>query len=102
MVVTAVVTHITKKDLQNIARLAKLDISNIDQEQRLKEFQDVLGHIDTLKSVDTTSIKLQTSDCLGMHDDTPHESLSIEKALQNAIDPEPPFFAIPKFMAGDK
>jgi|GEM_PF-4464258 len=88
----------TKDDLQKVAQLSKLRLIDQDIEQRLKEFKDVLSHIDTLSQADVSQIQNPSIAGLTLNPDQPHQSFQINKALDNATDPQPPFFTIPKFM----
>ncbi|MCB1197219.1 MAG: aspartyl/glutamyl-tRNA amidotransferase subunit C [Deltaproteobacteria bacterium] len=92
----------TKQDLENIAKLAKLRIQPESMHDRLREFSDILGHIEVLEQVQLDQSTETTSQTLQMFADTPQPCLPIEDVLKNATHADVPFFFIPKFIEGGK
>lgn len=92
----------TREDLHKIAALAKLTFSDEEIEIRLKEFQDILGHIDVLGDAPKEKSPQAHNKSLRMVDDEPQPSMAIEDVLANAPQPQPPFFTIPKVIKGGK
>lgn len=92
----------TKQDLENIAKLAKLAIPEKDIPTRLQEFADILKYIEVLNQANIETTQDSTQDHLSMYNDEVTTSLPIDEVLQNAVEPESPFFTIPAFIEGGK
>lgn len=93
----------TPKDLEAIAHLAKLTLSKDQVEKRLAEFEDILNYIDVLNEITIEpNLDPQNQKILHMNDDVVKDSLTQEQVFQNATDPQPPFFFIPKVFEGGK
>lgn len=91
-----------RQDLENIAKLAKLEIHPDDIQARLTEFADILEYIEVLGEAPVEKTKSDTSSKLEMFDDEEKACLPIEDVLKNATHPDEPFFFIPKFIEGGK
>ncbi|MFH0712548.1 MAG: Asp-tRNA(Asn)/Glu-tRNA(Gln) amidotransferase subunit GatC [Candidatus Jorgensenbacteria bacterium] len=46
----------SKKDLENLAELVRLELSEKEKESLLKDFKKILSHFEELKSVDTEGV----------------------------------------------
>jgi len=90
---------ITKDTVKYVAHLARIDLKPKELEKLSQQLQEILGFIDKLKKVDIKDI-VPTSHILPINnvlrDDKPAESLSSDKALENAPDKEGNFFIVPK------
>lgn len=78
---------LTKEEVLNVAKLARLKFSAEEIEKFQVELNDILGYIDMLNEVDTAETKalVQVNDAVNnLRDDEVRESLSTEKALSNA------------------
>ena len=96
-------SKITETDILKIAKLAKLSIDSNDLAKRVSEFNDILSHIEKLNELNLDANALATeTPKLGMFDDTPRPSNTIEQVLQNAPSAEKPFFYIPRVIEGGK
>ncbi len=96
-------SKITENDIIKIAKLAKLSIDSNDLAKRVSEFNDILTHIEKLNtlSLDSSTGAVETPK-LGMFEDTPRPSNTIEEVLKNAPSSEKPFFYIPRVIEGGK
>ena len=90
---------ITKDTVKYVAHLARIDLKPKDLEKLSQQLQEILGFIDKLKKVDAKDI-VPTSHILlinnVLRDDSPTESLSSHKALENAPQRQGNFFSVPK------
>jgi len=96
---------ITVKDLEHLAALARIDLSEADKKSLVKEFDSILGYVDQLKKVD---VKMDAEGRVGavknvMRPDIP-EPVSAEdreRLLAEAPDREGDFIAVKKIIAQD-
>lgn len=47
---------ISKKELENLALLARIELKNEEEEKLLKDLEKILKHFEELKEVDTTGV----------------------------------------------
>ncbi|WP_201008391.1 Asp-tRNA(Asn)/Glu-tRNA(Gln) amidotransferase subunit GatC [Paenibacillus glycanilyticus] len=82
---------ITIKDVEHVANLARLELSNEEKEQFTEQLNAILKYAEKLDSLDTDNVE-PTSHVLPitnvMREDITRESLPIEKVLLNAPDEE--------------
>jgi aspartyl-tRNA(Asn)/glutamyl-tRNA(Gln) amidotransferase subunit C len=95
---------ITKKDLEHIAWLSRLELSEEDRERYAPKLNSVLDYFGELDKVDTEGIE-PTYHVLALsnvfRDDeinSPTKSLSQEEALSNAPKKQDGFFKAPRMM----
>ncbi len=50
-------TPITKKTLEHLAELARIEIEKDKEDKLLKDLQKILGHFEELKEVDTENVE---------------------------------------------
>jgi len=92
---------ITRKDVDYVARLARLKLSEEEKEKFTLQLESIISHIDQLKELDTKEI-LPTSHVLELRnawrDDEVVRSSSelLEEILSNAPDREGNFFKVKK------
>ena len=90
---------ITKEQVEYVANLAKLNLSEEEKEIFTKTLDDILSYMDKLNQLDTTDIK-PTSHVLPIknvfREDEVKPSLSLEEALANAPDRKNGFFRVPR------
>lgn len=48
---------VTVKDVEHIAKLSKLEFSDAEKEKFTHQFNDILGYMEQLNSVDTTNVE---------------------------------------------
>jgi len=89
---------ITIKDVEHVANLARLDLSDADKEQFAGQLNAILKYAEKLNQLDTEGIE-PTSHVLPlanvMREDTVKASLPIEKVLLNAPEDEDGQFKVP-------
>ena len=92
---------ISAKDVEHVARLARLDLSPVEKERMGRELDGILTYIDKLRALDTTGVE-PTSHAVPvtnvMRDDVPYPSLPQSAALANAPDRQGDLFRVPKII----
>lgn len=92
---------LTKEEVLNVAKLARLEFSPKEIEKYQKELNDILNYIDMLDEVDvseTTGLSQVNDDVNNLREDTVKESLSVEEALSNAPESTDGSLIVPKVM----
>lgn len=93
--------EITQQDVEKVAQLARLAVSQAEKETFAKQLTQVLAHVDTLNRYDTTGIE-PTATVMGQtnvfREDLVRPSLSTDKALANAPMREADGFVVPKIL----
>ncbi|WP_342563040.1 Asp-tRNA(Asn)/Glu-tRNA(Gln) amidotransferase subunit GatC [Paenibacillus sp. FSL R7-0345] len=89
---------ITVKDVQHVAKLARLQLSPEEEAVFTEQMNAILQYAEKLNELDTENVKptthvLQVSNV--MRDDVVKESLSQEEALLNAPEDEDGHFKVP-------
>lgn len=90
---------ISAEEIKKIALLSRLNVEDEDIESVGKQLNDILAYMDLLNQVDVTDVQPMAHAVTMrnvMRDDVPQPSLSNEKALQNAPEPENGYFKVPK------
>jgi aspartyl-tRNA(Asn)/glutamyl-tRNA(Gln) amidotransferase subunit C len=99
---------VTDKDVSYVADLAHLELTEDERTRMLKDLNSILGYIDSLNELDTTSVepmaqvasRLDGSEAEGfayaMRADEPRPSLPHKEALRNAPASDGVFFKVPK------
>ncbi len=95
---------ITKKDLEHIAWLSRLELSEEDRERYAPKLNSVLDYFGELDKVDTEGIE-PTYHVLALNNvfrddelNSPAKSLPQEEALSNAPKKQDGFFKAPRMM----
>ncbi|MCL4538046.1 MAG: Asp-tRNA(Asn)/Glu-tRNA(Gln) amidotransferase subunit GatC [Bacteroidetes bacterium] len=90
---------VTIKDVEHIAKLAKLDFSEEEKSKFTEEFNEILAFMEKLNELDTSEveplshvIELQNV----FREDSVQSSLSTQEALKNAPAKTEQFFKVPK------
>jgi aspartyl-tRNA(Asn)/glutamyl-tRNA(Gln) amidotransferase subunit C len=92
-------SHITKKDIEKISRLAKIEIAEDDFEYYAKQLTNITGWIETLKEVDTSDIEPMVSvfdEPLRMEKDEVSDGEIADDILQNSKTAKYNYFTVPK------
>jgi aspartyl-tRNA(Asn)/glutamyl-tRNA(Gln) amidotransferase subunit C len=93
--------EINKQEVEKVAKLARLEISEAEQAAFAKQLSQILTHVETLKQYDTEGVE-PTATVLGQvnvfREDVVRPSLPVEKALANAPEREADGFAVPKII----
>jgi aspartyl-tRNA(Asn)/glutamyl-tRNA(Gln) amidotransferase subunit C len=94
---------ITRKEVEHVAHLARLDFSEQEKEKFTSQLNDILLYIDKLNEVDTTDVEPVTHAIAqknAFREDIVTASLDQEMALSNAPDARGDFFRVPKVIEG--
>ena len=93
--------EITKAEVEKVAKLARLEITEAEKEAFAKQLSEILTHVEKLKQYDTKGIE-PTATVLGQvnifRDDIVRPSLPVDKALANAPEREADGFSVPKII----
>ena len=90
---------ITKKDVEHVAKLARLELTEEEKQKFTGQLGDVLKHVEMMNEVDTTNVEpmnhpIDFSNV--MRADNPIYENTREELMQNAPDSEGDFFKVPK------
>ncbi len=92
---------ITRKDVEHVARLARLELSEDEKARMTDQLDAILGYFDSLSRLDTTEVEPMTT-VIPMvsvvRGDEVRPSLPLEEALANAPDREGEFFRVPRII----
>ena len=92
---------IERKDVDHVARLARLALTDAELEKMREQLNGILSYIEKLNALDTASVE-PTSHAVPvvnvMRDDEPGECLPRDEALRNAPDRAGEFFRVPRII----
>lgn len=92
---------ITKKEVEHVALLARLELSEAEKENYTKELNAILDFMAKLNKLDTTDVQ-PTAHVLNIHnvfrEDVVGPNLERELALQNAPDQREGLYRVPKIV----
>ncbi|PYO58030.1 MAG: Asp-tRNA(Asn)/Glu-tRNA(Gln) amidotransferase subunit GatB [Candidatus Rokuibacteriota bacterium] len=92
---------ISLKDVEHVARLARLELSDADKERMRRELDSILSYIDKLRAVDTEGVE-PTSHAVPltnvMREDVTRSSFPQSDMLANAPERSGDFFRVPKII----
>jgi len=92
---------ISKQEVERVAKLARLEISEAEKEAFSKQLSAILTYMEQLRKLDTTGVE-PTATVLAQtnvfRDDVVSPSLPPDKALANAPEPTEGFFSVPKIL----
>jgi aspartyl-tRNA(Asn)/glutamyl-tRNA(Gln) amidotransferase subunit C len=94
------VPPLSREDVQRIAELARLELTNDELDLYTRQLGDILAYVEQIRSLDTTGVA-PTSQVLNRpvdRDDTPDATLSRSELLGNAPDAalEAGLFKVPR------
>jgi aspartyl-tRNA(Asn)/glutamyl-tRNA(Gln) amidotransferase subunit C len=93
--------EITKQEVEKVAKLARLELTDIEKAAFAKQLSQILTHVETLKQYDTTGVE-PTATVLGQvnvfRPDVARPSLPVERAVANAPESADGFFVVPKII----
>jgi aspartyl-tRNA(Asn)/glutamyl-tRNA(Gln) amidotransferase subunit C len=93
--------QITQQDVEKVAQLARLAVTQAEKETFAKQLTQILAHVETLNRHDTTGVE-PTTTVMGhvnvFREDLVRPSLSSEKALANAPECEADGFVVPNIL----
>ena len=98
---------ITRDDVEKIAELARLELTEAEADSFTGQLSAILGYIDQLNEVDTADVPpmshCSTAGCeteYARRDDVVLPSLGQQAATANAPDAEAGYFKVPKVIGG--
>lgn len=89
---------LSKKEVENIAHLARLHLSEEEKERYREQLSDILEHVSALNKVDTTDVPPMSTVIVEnsrLREDVPGEPMPREDLLRNAPDVESDQFRVP-------
>jgi len=97
---------INKKTVERLAELSKLEFSELEKENMVKDFQKIVNFVDKLKEVDTEGVKplvfINENVTNVLRIDEPGEMVSKEEALKNAPEKDSNYIKIPNVLKQKK
>ena len=94
---------IERKDVEHVARLARLALTDAELEKMREQLNGILSYIEKLNALDTRDVE-PTSHAVPMvnvmRDDVPGPCLPRDEALANAPDRAGEFFRVPRIIEG--
>jgi len=92
---------ITKQEVEHVARLARLELSELEKEKLTDQLSNILTYVEKLNELDTQGVE-PTSHILDinnvMRDDVAVASLTQEQALANAPEKAAGHYKVPKII----
>jgi len=92
---------ITREDVQHIARLARLELSETEEEAFTEQLDHILSHFEALQKLDTTDVE-PTAHVVNMEtpfrEDGVGNTPDVEALLANAPVRDGRFFKVPKII----
>ncbi len=92
---------ISREEVEHVARLARLSLTDEEKARMGEELSSILGYIDQLREPDTSSVD-PTSHAIPMvnvmREDEVRPSYPVEAMLQNAPEREGDFVRVPKII----
>lgn len=93
---------ITVKDVEHVAKLARLELTEDEKVLYTKQLGDVLKYVDQMNEVDTSDVKPMTQviDFVNvMREDVPHQEISKEALMSNAPEEENGFLKFQRLIS---
>jgi aspartyl-tRNA(Asn)/glutamyl-tRNA(Gln) amidotransferase subunit C len=97
------VAKITRAEVEHVARLARLELTEDEKERMTAQLDAILGYMEKLNALDTSQVEPTTTVIpmvSVMRDDIVRPSLDREEALANAPDRADAFFRVPRIIEG--
>ena len=92
---------ISREEVQHVARLARLHLTDEEAERMREQLDAILAYIDKLRSVDTAGVE-PTSHAVPltnvMREDEPRPSFPLADMLANAPEAAGDFFRVPRII----
>jgi aspartyl-tRNA(Asn)/glutamyl-tRNA(Gln) amidotransferase subunit C len=93
--------EITKQEVEKVAKLARLEVTEGEQAAFAKQLSQILTHVEALKQYITTGVE-PTATVLGQVNvfraDSVRPSLPVDRAVDNAPESADGFFVVPKII----
>ena len=90
---------IDNKTVKKVAKLAKIKISESEENKLIKELNNIFGWVDELKNVKTEKTQPMLSvfnESMVMREDKASSEISNDLVLKNAPESQSGFFVVPK------
>lgn len=94
---------VTRDEIENLAKLARLRLTEADINGLYKDLNAILAYFDQLRTVDVTGVEPMIHAVKGdnlLEDDVPHESLPRDVVLRDAPDRTDGYFRLPRVLGG--
>jgi aspartyl-tRNA(Asn)/glutamyl-tRNA(Gln) amidotransferase subunit C len=92
---------ISRQDVEHVARLSRLALSEAEADRMRDQLSGILAYIDTLRALDTAGVE-PTSHAVPllnvMREDDPRPCLTQDEALANAPDRSNAAFRVPRII----
>lgn len=92
---------ITRQDVDHVARLARLHLTDAEKERMRAELDAILAYVDKLRALDTQGVE-PTSHAVPlvnvMRDDEVRRSFALDEMLANAPDRVGDLFRVPRII----
>lgn len=88
-----------KETVDKIAHLARLEVTDTEREELIKDMENILGFMDKLNEVDTTGVEplvYMTTTVSPLRPDVVKQEITHEEALQNAPKQDGEHFRVAK------
>jgi len=95
---------VTRKEVEHIAELARLELTNIELEEYTVQLNKILEYVEKLNELNTENIQPLSHPIEGANvfrEDIMIPSVDREEALKNAPAKNEEFFKVPKVIGGD-
>lgn len=94
---------LTRNQVEHVARLARLSLSEAETEMYTEQLSRILGHVESMNRLDTSNVP-PTYQAVALQNvlrtDQPHQSLERDKLLAQAPAHEAGCFKVPKITEG--
>ncbi len=93
--------RITRKEVEHVARLARLELTEEEKDRMTVQLDSILGYIDKLNKLDTSNVEPTTTVIpmvSVMREDEVRPPLKQDEALANAPDRQDAFFRVPRII----
>lgn len=90
---------ITKKEVEHVAHLARLEFTETEKDTFTSQLNDILVYMDILNRLDTSGVEPMSHATVlsnAFREDRVVESIGLEEALKNAPDEARDCFRVPK------
>lgn len=90
---------ITIKDVEHVAKLARLELTEDEKAKYAKQLGDVLMYVEQMNEVDTSDVEPlahAVDFCNVMREDKIHYDCTKEELMKNAPEEENGYFKVPK------
>ncbi len=92
---------ITSADVDKIAKLAKLDLSEDEREKLTSQLSDIISYVEKLSKLDTKDVEplAHVNDLMNVfRKDEPRPSIEKEDVFKNSPQNDNEFFLVPKVL----